>query len=180
MIRVLLDTDHVSLHERGHLPLRARLASFPPEEVAVRVVTVEEMLRGRLAILARRSTGEARVHAYTKLLETVRFFSTIPVVPFDMTCEQQFQALRALRLRIGSRDLRCIAQLLRCNIGPYNKTGFVLLVVGNLGVIQPHLGLHLPVTRRDRGGGRRAPLTGIMLVFNHAGAGHLVVGPPCR
>ena len=46
MIRVLLDTDHVSLHERGYLPLRARLASFPPEEVAVSVVTVEEMLRG--------------------------------------------------------------------------------------------------------------------------------------
>jgi len=32
MIRVLLDTDHVSLHERGYLPLRARLASLPPEE----------------------------------------------------------------------------------------------------------------------------------------------------
>jgi prevent-host-death family protein len=29
MIRVLLDTDHVSLHKRGHLPLRARLASLP-------------------------------------------------------------------------------------------------------------------------------------------------------
>lgn len=62
MIRVLLDTDHVSLHERGHLQLRARLASFLPEEVAVSIVTVEEMLRGRLAILARRSEGEARVH----------------------------------------------------------------------------------------------------------------------
>jgi len=57
MIRVLLDTAHVSLHEQGHLPLRARLASFPPEEVAVSVVTVEEMLRRRLAILARRSEG---------------------------------------------------------------------------------------------------------------------------
>src|SRR5712692_11846412 len=101
MIHVLLDTDHVSLHERGHLPLRARLASCPPEAVAVSIVTVEEVLRGRLAILARRSEGEARVHAYTKLLETVLFFNTIPVVPFDMACEHQFQALRALRLRVG-------------------------------------------------------------------------------
>jgi len=83
MIRMLLDTDHMSLHERGHLPLHTRLASFLPEEVVVSVVTVEEMLRGRLAILARRSEGEARVHTYTKLLETVLFFSTIPVVPFD-------------------------------------------------------------------------------------------------
>jgi tRNA(fMet)-specific endonuclease VapC len=116
MIRVLLDTDHVSLHERGHLPLRDRLASFPPEEVAVSVVTVEEMLRGRLAILARRSAGEACVHAYTKLLETVRFFSALPVVPFDMACEQQFQALRAMRLRVGSRDLRIAATALVHNV----------------------------------------------------------------
>lgn len=78
MMRVLLDTDHVSLHEPGHLPVRARLASFSPEEMAVSIVTVEEMLHGRLAILARRSEGEARVHAYTKLLETVQFFSSIP------------------------------------------------------------------------------------------------------
>ena len=112
MIRVLLDTDHMSLHERGHLPLRTRLASFLPEEVAVSIVTVEEMLRGRLAILARRSEGEARVYAYTKLLETVHFFSTVRVVPFDMACEQQFQALRAMRLRVGSRDLRIAATAL--------------------------------------------------------------------
>jgi len=116
MIRVLLDTDHVSLHERGHLPMRARLASFPPDEVAVSVVTVEEMLRGCLAILARRAEGEARMHSYTKLLETVRFFSTIPVVPFDMACEQQFQALRAMRLRVGSRDLRIAATALVQNV----------------------------------------------------------------
>ena len=108
--------DHVSLHERGHLPLRARLASSPPETVAVRVVTVEEMLRGRLAILARRAEGEARVHAYTQLLETVRFFSTIPVVPFDIACERQFQALRALRLRVGNWDLRIAATALVHNV----------------------------------------------------------------
>jgi predicted nucleic acid-binding protein len=92
MIRGLLDTAHVSRHERGHLPRRARLASFPPEEVAVRVVTVDERRRGRLAILARRAEGEARVHADTKLLETGRVCSTIPVVPLDMAGEQQCQA----------------------------------------------------------------------------------------
>ena len=76
------------------------------------VVTVEEMLWGRLAILARRSAGEARVHASTKLLETVWFFSTIPVMPFDVASEQQFQALRVMRLRVGSRDLRIAATAL--------------------------------------------------------------------
>jgi len=91
MIRVLLDTDHVSLHERGHLPLRTRLVSFLPEEMAVSIVTVEEMLRGRLAILARRSEGEARVHAYTKLLETVHFFSTILYYPLTWHASSNFR-----------------------------------------------------------------------------------------
>jgi tRNA(fMet)-specific endonuclease VapC len=116
MIRVLLDTDHLSLHERGHLPLRSRVAAFPSEELAVSVVTMEEMLRGRLAILARRSEGAARVHAYAKLLETVQFFSRIQVVPFDMACEHRLQMLRALRLRVGSRDLRIAATALVHNV----------------------------------------------------------------
>ena len=49
---------------------------------------------------------------HLKFLETVQFFSTIPVVPFDMACERQFQALRAMRLRVGSRDLRIAATAL--------------------------------------------------------------------
>jgi tRNA(fMet)-specific endonuclease VapC len=116
MIRWLLDTDHVSLHERGHAPLRSRLTSIPPDSVAVSAVTVEEMVRGRLAILARRSEGEARVRAYAKLIETVVFFSSIPVVPFDLRCEEKFQELRSLRLRVGSQDLRIAATAIVNNL----------------------------------------------------------------
>lgn len=109
MIRFLLDTDHVSLQERGHSPLRMRLAAVPPDAVAVSAVTVEEMLRGRLAILARRLDGDARVRAYAKLVETVRFFASVPVVAHDEEAEARFQALQALRLRVGSQDLRIAA-----------------------------------------------------------------------
>jgi tRNA(fMet)-specific endonuclease VapC len=116
MIRWLLDTDHVSLHERGHAPLRSRLVSIPADSIGVSVVTVEEMIRGRLAILARRLEGEARARAYAKLMETVLFFGSIPVVSFDLACEQQFQTLRSLRLRVGSRDLRIAATALVNNL----------------------------------------------------------------
>ena len=112
MIRWLVDTDHVSLHERGHEPLRSRLASVPPGVIAVSVVTVEEMIRGRLALLARRSEGEARVRAYAKFMATVAFFGSISVVPFDVACEQKFQELRSMRLRVGSQDLRIAATAL--------------------------------------------------------------------
>ena len=112
MIRFLLDTDHMSLHERGHTSLRTRLSVIPPTEIAVSVITVEEMIRGRLAILARRSKGKTRVRSYAKFMETVLFFSSIAVVPFDLACERKFQELRSMQLRIGSQDLRIAATAL--------------------------------------------------------------------
>jgi tRNA(fMet)-specific endonuclease VapC len=109
MIRFLVDTDHVSLQERGDLHVRGHLERVPADQIAVSVVTVEEMLRGRLAILSRRPAGQARVHAYRKLLETIAFFNAVPVAPFDLACERRFQELRARRLQVGSQDLRIAA-----------------------------------------------------------------------
>jgi tRNA(fMet)-specific endonuclease VapC len=74
MTKYLLDTDHVTLHERGNIPLLHRLEKIAPTDVAVSAVTVEESLRGRLAILSRRLEGPARIHAYDKFIESVRFF----------------------------------------------------------------------------------------------------------
>lgn len=51
-------------------------------------------------------------HVYRKLLETVAFFNAVPVVPFDLACEQQLQKLRARKLRVGTQDLRIAATAL--------------------------------------------------------------------
>lgn len=112
MILWLIDTDHYSLQERGHPRLRDRLASVPADSIAVSVVTMEEMLRGRLAVLSRQLPSEERVHAYQKLIDTASFFQAVPVLPFDLACEQKFQELRAQRVRIGTKDLRIAATAL--------------------------------------------------------------------
>jgi tRNA(fMet)-specific endonuclease VapC len=109
MMLYLLDTDHFTLHERGHEPLRERLARLAPDAVSVSAVTVEESLRGRLALLSRRMEGEARIRAYAKLIETVHFVNSIPIVPFDSSSETQFQSLQSLRLRVGTQDLKIAA-----------------------------------------------------------------------
>lgn len=121
MIRYLFDTDHVSLQERGHPPLRARLAAAPPGSVAVCPVTVEEMVRGRLAILARRLDGDERVRGYAKLIATISFFSSVPIVAFDARCEARYQELVALRLRVGSQDLRIAAVALAQDLVVVNR-----------------------------------------------------------
>ena len=108
----LLDTDHVSLQERGHPILRERLGAVAPDEVSVSVVTMEEMLRGRLAMLARHRAGEGRIRAYRKLLETVLFFGAVPVVPFDTVADERFRDLRAQHPSVGSQDLRIAATAL--------------------------------------------------------------------
>jgi tRNA(fMet)-specific endonuclease VapC len=109
MIRFLLDTDHFTLHERGHAPLRRRLAAIAGDTVATSVVTVEESLRGRPALLSRRLDGEGRIRAYAKLMETIGFIASIPVAPFDQASEELFAHLQSLHLRVGAPDLKIAA-----------------------------------------------------------------------
>jgi tRNA(fMet)-specific endonuclease VapC len=115
MNRYLLDTDHLTLHEQGHEPLRKRLAAHPPDVLAVSVVSAEESLRGRLAVLSRRLSGEPRVRAYLKPVETMRFLNKVNVLPFDQACEQQYQNLLSQRLRVGTKDLLIAASALAGN-----------------------------------------------------------------
>lgn len=112
MIRWILDTDHVSLNERGNPRIQKRLSAIPAHEIGISVITAEELIRGRLAVLARRSDGAKRVHAYDKFLQTVQFCASVTVVPFDSRCDAKFQELESRRLRVGSQDLRIAATAL--------------------------------------------------------------------
>jgi tRNA(fMet)-specific endonuclease VapC len=112
MIRYLLDTDHLTLQEYGHAPLRQRLAAHPPDSLAASIVSAEEILRGRLAVLSRSSKSDARVRAYAKLLQTLQFLNSVNIVPFDQTCEAQLKQLLSLRPRPGTQDLKIAATAL--------------------------------------------------------------------
>src|ERR1051326_5367537 len=116
MLRYLLDTDHVTLYEHAHNPLRQKLATFLHGEVGVGVVTAEEALRGRLANLARARDGQARITRYGQLVGTITVLRRFPMVEFDQACENQFQQLLRLRLRIGTQDLKIAATALASNL----------------------------------------------------------------
>jgi len=116
MIRFLLDTDHVSLQERGHLPLLTRLRAQPPEALSVSIITVQEAVRGRLALLSRQLPPDQLLLAYAKLQQTIQFFSTVHVLAFDHRCLEQYEALRSQGIRIGTFDLRIAATALVHNL----------------------------------------------------------------
>jgi tRNA(fMet)-specific endonuclease VapC len=106
-----------TLHDRGRerfdrIDRLEELPELPDGRFDRGVVTMEESIRGRLAVLARRSAGARRVRAYSRFLATAQLFGTIRVLPFTMACEQIFQELRSSGLRVGSQDLRIAATAL--------------------------------------------------------------------
>jgi tRNA(fMet)-specific endonuclease VapC len=82
----ILDTDYISLFQRHHPQVSARVLATPPLELATTVVTVEEQLRGRLERIRRARSDAEVVRAYQNLLATVLYFRTITIMDFDEQC----------------------------------------------------------------------------------------------
>ena len=113
---VVLDTDHVSLLERAssqeYQRLRARLDQVPPHERVTTIITYEEQTRGRLAYLSRARTIARQVEAYRRLRRHIELYRDILVLDFDDRAAGEYQRLQALRLRVGTLDLRIAAIVL--------------------------------------------------------------------
>ncbi len=106
MISYILDTDHLSLHQRGHEPLRSHLMTVPPEQIAITIISVEELLRGRLAQVRRATKAADRANAYAWLHKTFDFLRDFNILKYEMPAELQFQALRVSKVKIGTQDLK--------------------------------------------------------------------------
>ena len=103
----VLDTDHVSLHQRKDPLVTARIENCPVEELAITVVTVGEQMRGRLAQLGQRKIDLTA--AYELLRATAKYFCGLRILPFDMMAQQLYQGLRSQKLHAGKLDLRIAA-----------------------------------------------------------------------
>jgi tRNA(fMet)-specific endonuclease VapC len=62
---ILLDPDHLSLLQARDAPaafaLQARLEAFSPDEVVTTVITMEEQMRGWLALIHRVTDAQRQV-----------------------------------------------------------------------------------------------------------------------
>jgi tRNA(fMet)-specific endonuclease VapC len=105
----ILDTDHISLFQRGHPQVVARVSQIPAAQLAIAIVTAEELIRGWLAVIRRAKTVAELGRGYTHFGQTLPFINTIQVVNFDPDSELMYQELRARRLKVGSQDLRIAA-----------------------------------------------------------------------
>jgi tRNA(fMet)-specific endonuclease VapC len=109
---VLLDSDHMSLLQRGGAEgdrIRQRLRALPPNEVATTIISYEEQMRGWLARLARATTLERQVSDYVELKRLPQNYCNIAVLEFDKRAGAEFERFRQEQIRIGTLDLKIAA-----------------------------------------------------------------------
>jgi tRNA(fMet)-specific endonuclease VapC len=114
---ILIDTDHATFlkypdSERGRQFIN-RLEALPPLEVlGVAIVTVEERMRGWLAVIAKEKAALRQLAGYQELAQLFEFYQEFEIVPFDEAAARQFDSLRSQRLRLGTMDLKIAATAL--------------------------------------------------------------------
>lgn len=110
---LVLDTDHFSELERDSIPGQrlARRLEISGAVKAVTIVTVEEQVRGWLAVIGRRHDPHGQIFGYTKLQRQIETFAHWIVLPWDADSASLFMELRQQGVRIGTLDLKiaCIA-----------------------------------------------------------------------
>ena len=110
MTLYILDSDHLSLLQHGNQTLKQHLEStLLRHEIAITVVSVEELLRGRLAQIRRAQKVAVRVAAFYWLRETLNHLCNFNVIEYSEAAEQLVKLWRSQRIRIGSQDLRIAA-----------------------------------------------------------------------
>lgn len=102
----VLDTDHVTLHQRNDPVLQPRIAALDARELAVTIVTAEEQMRGWLKLIRRARSKQRQVTAYEGLRIALEYFGSVPLLDFDPAAAAHFEQLRSQKIRIGTRDLR--------------------------------------------------------------------------
>jgi tRNA(fMet)-specific endonuclease VapC len=109
-MRVVLDTDHLSVLQWQEQPacdrLLSRLEPLSPDDIATTIISFQEQVEGWLAYLKRARKSKDMVGAYAKLEEVWRSFLKMNVLSFTAAAQERFVALRRQCPRLPTMDLR--------------------------------------------------------------------------
>jgi tRNA(fMet)-specific endonuclease VapC len=108
----VLDTDHLSLYERAHPQICARILQTRQQSsdtLFTTVVSLEEQYAGRIAQIRKATTSQTLVGAYEKLKQTFILFSELEILEYNLIADRYFREFRKAGIRIGSLDLRIAA-----------------------------------------------------------------------
>ncbi|MCE2721055.1 MAG: type II toxin-antitoxin system VapC family toxin [Dolichospermum sp.] len=110
----ILDTDHLSLLQRGNTLIRQRLSMFNPQDIAITIVAASEQIRGRMNIISRADSSSELVLAYARLEDTLEDINSLNVLQFSEAAGNIYTELKT-KIRVGTQDLRIAAITLSVN-----------------------------------------------------------------
>jgi tRNA(fMet)-specific endonuclease VapC len=104
-----LDTDILSLYQRGHPVVCQRVAAHPLTDLAVTVISVEEQLSGWYALIRGTTRRDHLAIVYQSLADSIPFLARFSILPFPEPALLRFEQLVASRLNVRKMDLRIAA-----------------------------------------------------------------------
>ncbi len=90
----ILDSDHLILLQYGHEQLQYYVYHTPKEQVAITVINMEELLRGRFAQIRRAQKPAKLIEAYHYLHKTFIFIARFQILEYTVSANQIFTGLR--------------------------------------------------------------------------------------
>ena len=108
----ILDTNTVTLLQYENNQIIQRIRAVGNSSIFVTTITLEEQLKGRLAIINKCNSnknlqGLASAHRNLKL--TQNFFCSVNLLEFNQEACESYQKLRQQKINSGSQDLRIAA-----------------------------------------------------------------------
>ena len=105
----ILDTDILSLYQRGQPVVCQHVTAHPPADLAITVISVEEQLNGWYALLRSTSRRDLLEIAYQSLADSIPFLARFTILAYPETAQLRFDQLAASKLNVRKMDLRIAA-----------------------------------------------------------------------
>jgi tRNA(fMet)-specific endonuclease VapC len=104
----ILDTDTLTLWQRGHLKVTAQVANHQAD-IATTIITVEEQVLGRISGLRKAKGIDQVARAYLSFTETVHWLRKLDVLTYSEPAVIRYGLLRKQNLGVRGYDLRIAA-----------------------------------------------------------------------
>lgn len=115
MIGFVVDTDVYTLHSKGDRVVREKVKLVPTNEIALAIITANEVWGGWNALLNRAKSHEQAAYAYARLTESQHQLSYWTIVTASVEALELTEQLRKQKLNAGTNDLKIAAIALTLN-----------------------------------------------------------------
>src|SRR5262245_21572533 len=109
MKRYVLDTDIVTLYQRGHARVVQHVLAHPVNQLAITVISVEEELSGWYTKLRQARKRDQLARVYQRLSDVIPFFAHFQILSFTEPAIARYEDLRGAHRHVGKNDLRIAA-----------------------------------------------------------------------